>query len=55
MELIEKAIASLTEKQYKYLVAKDGATWEWFSAANYNMPVDLVANDTETYVEPDAE
>ena len=41
--------------QYKYLVAKDGATWEWFSAANYNTPVDLVANDTETYVEPDAE
>lgn len=37
--------------QYKYLVAKDGATWEWFSAANYNMPVDLVANDTETMPE----
>ena len=36
--------------QYKYLVAKDGATWEWFSAENYNMPAELVANDTETLV-----
>ena len=36
--------------QYKYLVAKDGVTWEWFSAANYNMPAELVANDTETLV-----
>lgn len=39
--------------QYKYLVDKvgDGATWEWYSAANYNMPLDLVANDTETLQE----
>ena len=37
--------------QYKYLVAKDGATWEWFSAANYNMPLSLEANDTETLPE----
>ena len=38
--------------QYKYLVDKvgDGATWEWYSAQNYNMPVDLVTNDTETLV-----
>lgn len=41
--------------QYKYLVAKDGVNWEWFSAANYNMPLDLVANDTETLVETPAE
>ena len=35
--------------QYKYLVDKAGdGTWEWYSAANYNMPVSLVANDTET-------
>ena len=40
--------------QYKYLVDKvgDGATWEWYSAANYNMPLDLVANDTETLETP---
>ena len=39
--------------QYKYLVDKvgDGATWEWFSAANYNMPVSLETNDTETLPE----
>ncbi len=37
--------------QYKYLVAKDGVTWEWFSAANYNMPLSLEANDTETLPE----
>ena len=37
--------------QYKYLVDKAGdGNWEWFSANNYNMPVDLVANDTETLV-----
>ena len=35
--------------QYKYLVDKAGdGNWEWYSAANYNMPLDLVANDTET-------
>lgn len=34
--------------QYKYLVAKDGVNFDWFSASNYNMPVSLVANDTET-------
>lgn len=35
--------------QYKYLVDKAGdGNWEWFSAANYNMPVSLEANDTET-------
>ena len=35
--------------QYKYLVDKAGdGNWEWYSAANYNMPVSLVANDTET-------
>ena len=39
--------------QYKYLVDKvgDGATWEWFSAANYNMPLSLETNDTETLPE----
>ena len=38
--------------QYKYLVDKvgDGSSWEWFSAANYNMPVGLVTSDTETLV-----
>jgi hypothetical protein len=35
--------------QYKYLVDKAGdGNWEWYSAANYNMPVGLVTNDTET-------
>ena len=35
--------------QYKYLVDKAGdGNWEWYSAANYNMPVSLVTNDTET-------
>ncbi len=34
--------------QYKYLVAKDGVNFDWFSASNYNMPVSLEANDTET-------
>lgn len=38
--------------QYKYLVDKAGdGNWEWFSAANYNMPVSLEANDTETLPE----
>ncbi len=37
--------------QYKYLVAKDGVNWEWFSAANYNMPLSLVTDDTETLPE----
>ena len=37
--------------QYKYLVAKDGVNWEWFSAANYNMPLSLETNDTETLPE----
>jgi hypothetical protein len=35
--------------QYKYLVDEAGdGNWAWYSAANYNMPVSLVANDTET-------
>ena len=35
--------------QYKYLVDKAGdGTWDWFSANNYNMPVGLVTDDTET-------
>ncbi len=35
--------------QYKYLVDKAGdGNWEWYSANNYNMPVGLVTNDTET-------
>ena len=35
--------------QYKYLVDEAGdGNWQWYSAANYNMPVSLVANDTET-------
>lgn len=38
--------------QYKYLVDKAGdGNWEWFSAANYNMPVSLETNDTETLPE----
>jgi hypothetical protein len=39
--------------QYKYLVDKagDGTSWDWFSAANYNMPAELVTNDTETLPE----
>lgn len=42
--------------QYKYLVDKAGdGNWDWFSAANYNMPAELVANDTETLVETPAE
>jgi hypothetical protein len=36
--------------QYKYLVDKAGdGNWEWYSAINYNMPVGLVTNDTETF------
>ena len=36
--------------QYKYLVDKAGdGTWEWYSANTYNMPVDLVTNDTEEF------
>lgn len=35
--------------QYKYLVARDGETWEWFTPdPNLNMPLDMVANDTAT-------
>lgn len=35
--------------QYKYLVDEAGdGNWQWYSAANYNMPLSLVANDTET-------
>jgi hypothetical protein len=35
--------------QYKYLVARDGATWEWFTPdPNLNMPLNMVANDTAT-------
>lgn len=38
--------------QYKYLVDKAGdGNWEWYSANNYNMPVDLVTNDTEVLPE----
>ena len=38
--------------QYKYLVDKAGdGNWEWYSAANYNMPVSLETNDTETLPE----
>ena len=37
--------------QYKYLYTKEDGTWDWFSAANYNMPLDLVTNDTETMPE----
>ena len=38
--------------QYKYLVDKAGdGNWEWFSAANYNMPLSLETNDTETLPE----
>jgi hypothetical protein len=37
--------------QYKYLVARDGATWEWFTPdPNLNMPLNMVANDTATEV-----
>ena len=37
--------------QYKYLVARDGATWEWFTPdPNLNMPLDLVTNDTAAEV-----
>ena len=39
--------------QYKYLVARDGTTWEWFTPdPNLNMPLDLVANDTATEAVP---
>ncbi len=34
--------------QYKYLWTKEDGSWDWYSASNYNMPVSLVANDTET-------
>jgi hypothetical protein len=34
------------------LVDKAGdGNWEWYSANNYNMPVDLVTNDTEVLPE----
>ena len=39
--------------QYKYLVDKAGdGNWEWYSANNYNMPVDLVTDDTEVLETP---
>ena len=42
--------------QYKYLVDKAGdGNWEWYSANNYNMPVDLVTDDTEVLEETPAE
>lgn len=38
------------EFQYKYLVDLYGdGSWQWFSFANYNMPLSLVTNDTEVY------
>ena len=38
------------EFQYKYLVDLYGdGSWQWFSFANYNMPLSLVTNDTERY------
>ena len=38
------------EFQYKYLVDLYGdGEWIWHSAANYNMPLSLVTNDTERY------
>ena len=36
--------------QYKYLWTKEDGSWDWYSASNYNMPLGLVANDTETLV-----